>query len=404
MLTAGRQARRGMIVRMIRKQIAILALVAAVACGAGFGSPGCSGKQKDQPRPPGSQPARNLKLVATTRRIPQVLGTFAQLIVVAPQDKQAEADRLLGEVEKCLRDVEAKMSARLADSELSRLNKAPVGELVTLSADTLEVLKRARDFATETQGAFDVTCRPILQLWQAAGKRKSLPTQEEIQAAVADTGWRWFELTGQGAIRKRAGASIDLGGIGKKYAIDQAAGILAGAAQQGGDSLVAGWFINVGGDIRCAGRRAEEGPWHVAIRNPFSSSIDDRMAVIKLTEGSVCTSGNYERFTEIDGRRFSHIVDPRTGWPCDAAPSVTVVGRDALTAGLWATALSVLGRDGARLMPPGLVEVMIVEGAGPQDADWYRTPGFDVMFVDRPDKPPAQWVRHSTTAATRSGG
>ncbi len=126
--------------------------------------------------------------------------------------------------------------------------------------------------------------------------------------------------------------------------------------------------------------------------------------------GAVCTSGDYERFVVIDGRRHSHIVDPRSGQTCDNAPSVTVVGPDATSAGLWATALSVLGLDGLKLMPRGAgLEVMMVVGTTPDDSRWYRTPGFDRLFVQRPqmpptDLPPGLWSTASQPAGFAGSG
>lgn len=314
----------------------------------------------------------------------RVMGTWAALTVVAGKNQSPQATKTLDEVEALLRGIEVKMSSRLADSELSKLNTAPVGQASPLSAETLGVLREARAFTPLTNGAFDVTCRPILELWRVAGQRKTEPTADELRQAVESTGWRWFELTDVGAIRKREGASIDLGGIAKKYAIDQAAELLI---RRG----VAGGLVNVGGDMRCVGRRASGGPWHISVRNPFSDNPDDQMALLAVEGGAVCTSGNYERFVEIAGRRHSHIVDPRTGQTCDNAPSVTVVGPDATSAGLWATALSVLGLEGLKLMPRDAgLEVMMVVGQSPEDSRWYRTPGFDKFFLEKPAMPPTE--------------
>jgi thiamine biosynthesis lipoprotein len=343
---------------------------------------------------PASGPAElSTGLITYQRRLPSLMSTVATLSVVADQARAQQASETLDEMEAVLRAVEARMNWRLADSELAKLNAAGVGETVALSGPMMEVLRRARDFTTSTQGAFDGTCRPILELWRSASQRKSRPTEDEIRQAVANTGWRWFELSESGAARKNAAASIDLGGIGKKYAIDRACEVMIRRGMSGG-------MINVGGDIRCFGQRVGGGPWRIGVRNPFSDDPEDLMAVVAVQNGSVCTSGNYERFVQIEGRRYSHIVDPRTGMPCDNAPSVTVAGPDATTAGLWATALSVLGVEGLKLMPPEAgLEVMIVIGQTPQDSRWYRTSGFDKLLVDRPSQTPAELPTGPSSAA-----
>ena len=219
-----------------------------------------------------------------------------------------------------------------------------------------------------SDGAFDVTVGPLLDLWKQAGREKRLPTADEIAAARANVGWKHFELLDGGARRLTPGAKVDLGGIAKKYGIDQA----TAAMRRSG---IAGGLVNVGGDIRVFGVPSRgKGPWRIEVRDPFNT--DAAMATIELDEGAVCTSGNYERFVIIDGRRRSHIVDPRSGQPADMVPSVTVVGPTALEAGLWATALSILGPDGLELMKrhtPQL-EAIVVTG----DADDWRvvvTPG-----------------------------
>ena len=145
--------------------------------------------------------------------------------------------------------------------------------------------------------------------------------------------------------------------------------------------------MEVGGDIRCFGRSDSGGKWRIGIRNPFDPHSSKMLAVLAIEEGAVCTSGNYFRFTEIDGRRYSHIVDPRTGQPVDAAPSVTVVGPTATAADGWATALSVLGPEGLSLLPKRAhVEAMMIIG---DRNDWQvrMTPGFAGLLIEKPRPP-----------------
>jgi thiamine biosynthesis lipoprotein len=286
-----------------------------------------------------------------------IMGTDTELVAVASPWHQDEARAALGAAERELRQVEALMSVHLEATEISLLNQAPVGEVVELSPATLEVLRRARDFAAASDGAFDVTVAPLLNAWARAGREKRMPTEAELQAARQAVGWEHFELTESGARRLRADAKIDLGGIAKKHGIDEAMRAMRGRN-------IDGALVNVGGDIRVWGApptRREK--WRISVRDPFNQAAT--MATVEIEAGSVCTSGNYERYVMIEGRRRSHIVDPRTGEPADMVPSVTVVGPTALEAGLWATALSVLGADGLELMKaenPEL-EAMIVTGS-----------------------------------------
>jgi thiamine biosynthesis lipoprotein len=305
-----------------------------------------------------------------------VMGTECTLEVVAPAGQAAAAREALAAAERELRRVEAHMSWRLDGSDVWRLNAAPAGQLVELSPATLEVLQAARQAHGATGGAFDVTCRPLIELWAQAGREGRLPTDEQIAQGRAQSSWDAITLEPSGAVKALDTASVDLGGVAKGYAIDQAVKAMVAAG-------VAGGLVEVGGDLRCFGSRPDGQPWRVAMRDPFHPQAPgeaELLATLRIGEAAVCTSGNYFRYVEIQGRRFSHIIDPRPGptmgRPAEAAPSVTVVAPDATTADIWATALSVLGAEGFKLLPADAhIEAMVVEGT----AESYRlrqTPGF----------------------------
>lgn len=290
-------------------------------------------------------------LTAVVREPQAVMGTTCELAATVPQDDAAAGEQALRKAEAALRDVEARMSVWLAESEVSRLNAAPAGVPVPLSGPTLETLRAARAALDQTGGAFDVTCRPLIELWRQAGARNRAPDDAQLAAARAASHWDLIDLSETAAVKRRATACVDLGGIAKGYGIDRA---LEAIRRQG----AAGGLVDVGGDLRCFGRPPEGEGWTVEIRNPFGSGTLARLA---LREGAVCTSGNYARFVIIEGRRYSHIVDPRTGFPADRVPSATVVASTAMQADIWATALSVLGEDGFARLPEG-VEALIVTG------------------------------------------
>jgi len=288
---------------------------------------------------------------AAVRHPEGIMGTTCTLAAVAMRRQQAEEG--LNQAEAALRGVEARMSVWLEDSEVSRLNAAGAGDEVRLSPETLQVLRAARDGAAATAGAFDATCRPLIELWQRAAKRGRLPTATEIAEARAASSWGLFELTDDGATKRAAGARVDLGGIAKGYAIDRAVEALQRAGAAGG-------LVDVGGDLRCFGRPPDGEHWAVEVKDPSGA---EPLGELHLRGGAVCTSGNYARFSVIEGRRYSHIVDPRSGRPANAVPSVTVVAGSAMRADIWATALSVLGPDGFARLPQG-VEALAVLGSG----------------------------------------
>lgn len=301
--------------------------------------------------------------VAVVRHCEAVMGTTCTLAVVVPLGKRDEAARLLRQAEKLLRDVEAQMSCWLEESEISRLNAAPPGQLVELSPPTREVLRAAQAAHQATGGAFDATCAPVLRLWRKAAQQQHKPAQKQLDAARAAMGWDNLDLSQRGAIKRKGPTSVDLGGIAKGYAIQRAAEMLHGDNVEGG-------LVDVGGDVACFGRPPREHAWLVEIQNPFGPGV---LLKLRITGQAVCTSGNYARFFEIAGQRFSHIIDPRTGRPAEGVASATVVAADAMTADIWATALSVLGPEGFQRLPPG-VEALLVLGT-PDAHQLVGTPG-----------------------------
>ena len=270
-----------------------------------------------------------------------VMGTQTSLAVVLPAGKVVQGREILGSAEAELRRIEALMSTWIDESEISRLNAAPAGEPVALSADSLEVLRVARQLFDQTEGAFDVSCRLLIERWRLAGQEGKLPTEEELADRRQASDWSQIDLSGQGARKSRNTACVDLSGIAKGYAIDQALSVMRRSGAAGG-------LVAVGGDLRVFGVGPEGEDWSVGIRSPFE---DRAWGELKLQDGAVCTSGDYARYVEIGGQRYSEVIDPRTGRPAAAVSSVTVVAGDAITADAWATALTVLGPEGLELLP-----------------------------------------------------
>ncbi len=298
------------------------------------------------------------------------MGTDGEMLTVARPGQPADiASNAMTEARQRIDRIESLMSNYRADSDVCRLNRTPVGQPFKPDRETLSVLIEARTWTPATDGAFDITCGPLMELWNQAGKQKAVPTPQQIADAKADTGWANFQINPPEVVRLRPGARLDLGGIAKKHALDEALAVLQRKFLQGG-------LVNIGGDITCFGTNAKGRPWNVAVKDPFDPTGKELLAGLLIPGGAVCTSGNYERFVEIDGRRYSHIKDPRTGMPADLYPSVTVIGPTAVQAGVWATALSVLGPDGFKLLPKdGTLEVLMVTGT-PDNYTIHATEGF----------------------------
>ena len=303
----------------------------------------------------------------------EVMGTLADVTAVAADEQTARA--AVEAAYARLEHVNRLMSDYRDDSEIGRLNGLPAGAGLAVSPETFGVLRRARAISEATGGAFDPTCRPLVALWKQAGKDRRLPDDAALEQTLARVGWDKIELTTATRMvtKKAENMQIDLGGIAKGYALDLAAAAMRGAGASGG-------LVDVGGDVLAVGHRADGSPWRVGVQHPFESGI---LLKLILTNRAVATSGNQQRFTVIDGKRYSHIIDPRTGRPAEQAPSVTVIALDGITADAWATVFSVLAVEEGRPIAEKLegVEVMWVWGTAdhPRSA---RTSGFDQYVID----------------------
>jgi thiamine biosynthesis lipoprotein len=327
----------------------------------------------------------------------RVMSTTCRLIAVphsAADTDDAAAAQALHAAEAQLRQVEAQLSSFIEASILSRLNRAPAGEAVQLPAMLLGLLRTSQQLYAETQGAFDITCGPLIALWRAAGTRGKLPSEADLAAARQASSWQALELGSDRVTKRAASARIDLGAIAKGYGIDRAVKAMRDAGMCGG-------LIDVGGDLRVFGTPPQGEKWEVSVQNPLGRGT---IVTLSIRSGAVCTSGSYHRYSSIGGRRFSHIVDPRSGRPAEGVASATVLARDATTADGWATAVAVLGEAGLELLPDGVEALLIV---GSQQAPRARvSPGLNALITQGPPYPTLVMTaapRASPGAATRRG-
>ncbi len=309
-----------------------------------------------------------------------VMDTTCELHAVVPANAPDTADAALKDAQASLEQVERLLSAWKPDSEISRINEAGASQLIPLSPRTVEILALSRELAKQTGGAFDVTHAPVFNLWRRMRRERRIPDPEALNEALDKarqaSGWDQFVAHPDATMKLAEGARLDLGGVAKGYGIDVAVEAMKGTGVSGG-------LVNVGGDIRCFGKNTKGRKWRISIQNPFGKG-GKPLGILQIDKGAVCTSGNYERYVIIDGKRYSHIIDPRTGWPVDSAPSVTVVAPTAAAADAWATALSVLagGPDGPaalNMLKDTGIEAMIVVGTKDKHTI-HKTPGFDLML------------------------
>ena len=272
------------------------------------------------------------------------MGTTWSVVYRNAQDQDPAA--LEAAIERELEAVNQALSTYIADSEISLVNAAEGPLRQELSERFAAVLDAALSVGDMTAGAYDITVGPLVELWGFGARdfSGSVPSDEALEAALAAVGaarLAWDAETG--VLEKPQGMRIDLSSIAKGYAVDRLSELLM--ARGITDSLV-----EIGGELRARGQRPEGGPWRLAVESPdpAQSRFVDALAI---SDAAVATSGDYRNYFEVDGRRYSHLVDPRTGFPVDhELVSVTVVHRDCMIADALATALIVMGLEAAQTL------------------------------------------------------
>lgn len=304
---------------------------------------------------------------AVVRRAGFAMGSFVQVVAAGP-GAEAAADAALAEVQR----LERLLDRFDPGSPVSAVNRLAGRGDVPVPPEVGEVVSLALEVARRTGGAFDPTVAPLVDLWGfgAASPRAARPSRpppdEAVEAARRRVGWEGVRVVrGGGAVRvglAREGMALDLGGIAQGYAADRAIAVLrAHGVSQG--------LVDVGGEVAVLGTRpAAPGEpagqrWRVGIQHPRDPQR--LVATVLLSDGAVATSGDYERYFEYQGRRFCHLIDPRTGRPATGLVSASVLHPSAAVADALATAVMVLGpRDGAALIRawPG-ARAILVDGS-----------------------------------------
>ncbi len=283
------------------------------------------------------------------KQIRFMMDTYVTVYTIGPKAKAVPA---INAALDRMQTVDAKFNSRNPDSPVYAFNDRNVP---ITDREILEVVSLALQIAKDTDGAFDITIEPLIELWGFYGDSPRLPEPEEIRNCLKQVGYANLVLSDTQLQKKKAGVRIDLGAIAKGYAIGQAAKVLR-------DQGVASALIDAGGDIYALGEKAGE-LWKVGIRNPRGDKI---LGYLEVEDLAVMGSGNYERFFEQDGKRYHHIFDPKTGYPAAGLSGTTLVHPDPMVADAWNTAIFVLGPEkGLALVEriPGM-EALMVTTAG----------------------------------------
>jgi len=270
--------------------------------------------------------------------------TFNVTLVAPPADIDLES--LQTRIQDRLEHIENIASTYRSDSELSRFNAESSTDWVRVMPEFCRMIESANEISFMTQGAFDITVGPLVNLWgfgpedRQENRDVELPTDEEISAARTRVGYEMLETDCDHSVIRKASATVyvDLSGWAKGYAVDQIAQLLD-------KQHLTNYLVEIGGELRVRGHNTEQRKFSVAIEKPLPDK-EMSYTLMRLSDVSVATSGDYRNFFEHDGRRYSHSIDPRTGRPVsNELVGVTVVSTQTAYADAVATAFLVLGPE-----------------------------------------------------------
>ncbi len=279
-------------------------------------------------------------------------------ITVVSEDED-EADKYIELAVERIHNIEDIISSWVPGSQTAEINKNAGIKPVMVDDELFSLIKRSKAISGITDGAFDISYASMDKIWKFDGSMKSMPSEEEIGNSVEKVGYENIILDeiDKSVFLKKKGMKINFGAIGKGYAADQAKALLIEHGVKAG-------IINASGDLSAWGKQPDGSSWTVAITNPLNKN--KQFAVLPVDNRAIVTSGDYERYVEFDGKRYSHIIDPRTGYPATGIVSVSVIADDAELADALATAIFVMGKDAGidRINQLDNVDCIIVDDKG----------------------------------------
>jgi thiamine biosynthesis lipoprotein len=264
---------------------------------------------------------------------------------------KTEAEEAMDKAIEEMKRVEQKMSCFLPASEVSKINKGALlnrakgsllaGSWMPISDELFSLLGEAIRISDLTKGRFDITIYPLMKIWKFKGENPTVPGKEKIEKGKKLVNYKNIIMKNGKIKFAKGGMTIDLGGIAKGYAVDAATKVLK-------ERNIKSAMVDAGGEIYALGRK-EGKPWRIGIRHP--RKIGEVLGIVELEDQGISTCGDYERFFFFKGKRYHHILNPKTGYPADECQSVTIVAKKAAFADGLATGVFVLGpREGMDLI------------------------------------------------------
>jgi FAD:protein FMN transferase len=266
----------------------------------------------------------------------KAMGCGFEATVVANDAQQA--DTFLDAAINNIRRIEALISSWDENSQTGNINRSAGIEPVQVDVELFNLIKRSIAISKLTDGAFDITYASMDKVWKFDGSVTQLPDSNTVKESVRKVGYQNIQLSedNRSVFLPEKGMKIGFGAIGKGYAADHTMNLLKSLGVTSG-------IINASGDLRTWGQQPNGEPWQIGVKNPLNKN--KVFVLLPLVNQALVTSGNYEKFITIDGKRYAHIIDPRTGYPTSGLTSVTIIASSAELADALATSVFVMGKD-----------------------------------------------------------
>ncbi|MCW6091581.1 FAD:protein FMN transferase [Clostridium sporogenes] len=270
-------------------------------------------------------------------------------------------------------DIENKMSLNISTSEINKINKNAGIAPVKVSKNTFDVVKASLIYSEKTKGSFDITVEPLVSLWGIGTDKARIPSKDEINNALKLINYKDVVINEKEStiMLKRKGQAIDLGAIAKGYTADELKKVLL-------NYNVSSAFLNLGGNVYVLGNKPDKTPWKIGVQNPLEPR-GDYLGIVSVSDKSVVTSGNYERFFERNGKRYHHIFDTKTGYPAEKGLiSVSIISDKSIDGDALSTSVYTLGLDEGKKLIESLKDVEAVFVTN--DKKVYTTSGLKDTF------------------------
>lgn len=278
----------------------------------------------------------NVNAQVMRKRTLMLMGSRCEITIVAEEKEKAERyiDTVIAEITR----IENLISDWKPETQISQVNRSAGIAPVKVDREVLELTERALNFSEITNGAFDISFAAMERIWKFDGSMTEMPSPETVKKSVEKVGYKNIIVDREKStiFLKEKGMKIGFGALGEGYAADRCKMLMMQKGVKAG-------IINGSGDMNTWGSQPNGKPWMVAITNPLDRDNDFKPFPLKLP--AIVTSGSYEKLAMINGIRYSHIINPKTGYPASGLCSVTVMGESAEKANAFSTSVMVLGKD-----------------------------------------------------------